>query len=249
MSIELLILVVAWCVILYTGHTMTPDEKETDTDESVRKRIENYVGAMTFKLPSSWEQLPDIGLYMDQVITYLERQLGAFRGPNEEYPITSSMINNYAKAKLIPRTDGKKYGQEHIARLLSVFSLKRVLSVQDIGALFTGLDDEEALRAFYELFREEMGESAERTAEKIKNDLLSGDIALSEDGRLPDGTDAGESDRRNVRKLALQLAIDASVQSFAAEKLLSLVEEKKKPPEKDRDRDKDHDKDRGGAAK
>ncbi|MCE5256157.1 MAG: DUF1836 domain-containing protein [Spirochaetaceae bacterium] len=210
-----------------------------DTNETLKATIGKYAGAMTFKLPAPWDQLPDIGLYMDQVITYLERQLGAFRDPGEEHPITSSMINNYAKAKLIPRTDGKKYTQEHIARLLSVFSLKRVLSVQDIGALFDGLDDEESLRAFYELFRAGMEDSAKHTADTINDDLLAGTDALSEDGFLPDGSDATEVDRRNVRKLALNLAIDASIQSYAAEMLLSLLAARKKYPDRERDKDKD----------
>ena len=209
---------------------------------SLKAIIGQYIAGMTLKFPSAWEQLPDIGLYMDQVITYLERQLSVFRNSDDEYPITPSMINNYAKAKLIPRTDGKKYGQSHIALLLAIFSLKRVLSVQDILALFEGLDDEATLHDFYELFRSKMSESAERTANELKAALLSG---LSEGqtslqgGTLPggqlsdgngasnasDGRDVSDQDRKRIRELALQLAVDASVQSFAAEKLLSLAKE------------------------
>ena len=206
---------------------------------SLKAIIGQYIASMTLKFPASWEQLPDIGLYMDQVITYLERQLSAFRNSDDEYPITPSMINNYAKAKLIPRTDGKKYGQSHIALLLAIFSLKRVLSVQDILALFEGLDDDAALRAFYELFRAKMSESAERTANELKAALLSGlteGQAPSSDGALlganfPDGSegskvsDVSDQDRKRIQELALQLAVDASVQSFAAEKLLSIAKQ------------------------
>lgn len=213
-----------------TGGTIESGAVDQAQASSLKALIEQYIQSMTLKFPSPWEQLPDIGLYMDQVITYLERQLSAFRGPDDEYPITPSMINNYAKAKLIPRTDGKKYGQAHIALLLSIFSLKRVLSVQDILALFEGLDDEATLRDFYELFRSKMSESALRTASELKRSLLSGDEALLSDGhlpdeRLPDEPAALDQDRKRIQELALQLAIDASVQSFAAEKLLSLAKQ------------------------
>ena len=62
-----------------------------------------------------WETLPDIGLYMDQVITLMERTFAPFL-PGAE--ITKSMVNNYVKVELIPRPIGKKYDREHLALLL-----------------------------------------------------------------------------------------------------------------------------------
>ena len=52
-----------------------------------------------------WETLPDIGLYMDQVITLMERSFGRSLPKGE---ITKSMVNNYVKVELIPRPVGKK---------------------------------------------------------------------------------------------------------------------------------------------
>ena len=73
-----------------------------------------------------WETLPDIGLYMDQVITLMERTFAPFL-PGAE--ITKSMVNNYVKVELIPRPIGKKYDREHLALLLVIGVLKQALSM------------------------------------------------------------------------------------------------------------------------
>ena len=41
--------------------------------------------------PDGWDDLPDIPLYMDQVVSYLARQLSGF---GEGDTLTSAMINN-----------------------------------------------------------------------------------------------------------------------------------------------------------
>ena len=42
--------------------------------------------------PDGWEDLPDIPLYMDQVVSYLSRQMACF---GEGEGLTPAMINNY----------------------------------------------------------------------------------------------------------------------------------------------------------
>ena len=44
--------------------------------------------------PASWQELPDIALYMDQIISYMPRQLIHF---DEGEALTSAMVNNYIK--------------------------------------------------------------------------------------------------------------------------------------------------------
>ena len=54
----------------------------------------------------SWEQLPAIELYMDQVIILLNKYV------NTNIPITQSMVNNYVKLKAVPapvKNDMVKY--------------------------------------------------------------------------------------------------------------------------------------------
>ena len=72
------------------------------------------------RLPA-WETLPDFGLYMDQMLTYVAR---AFPGVNGRLDLTSSMINNYVKAGLMDKPSGKKYSRESLAQLLMLVQLK-----------------------------------------------------------------------------------------------------------------------------
>ena len=55
---------------------------------------------LTFHLPR-WHELPSIDLYMDQLISLIERYLAPLSIPDEKI-ITPAMVNNYVKMKLIP---------------------------------------------------------------------------------------------------------------------------------------------------
>ena len=82
--------------------------------------------------PAAWNELPDISLYMDQIISYMPRQLIHF---DDRDALTSAMVNNYIKDGLVPRAEGKRYSPAHLAYLTAVCALKKVLSVRDISNL------------------------------------------------------------------------------------------------------------------
>ena len=84
--------------------------------------------------PDDWDKLPDIPLYMDQVVSYLARQLS---GLGEGDALTSAMINNYMKDGLLERARGKKYDQEHLAYLIAITALKQVMSVREMKVITT----------------------------------------------------------------------------------------------------------------
>lgn len=88
---------------------------------------------LTGQRPDEWDRLPDIPLYMDQVVSYLSRQMICGDGDT----LTSAMINNYIKDGLVERANGKKYGQEHLAYLTAISALKQVLSVREMKVLTT----------------------------------------------------------------------------------------------------------------
>jgi len=172
--------------------------------------LESFLFALESSKPPQWDALPDIGLYMDQVINYLERQIGSLFPPNKEGAITSSMINNYVKAHIIPRAQSKKYSQEHIALLLAAFVLKKALTTQDMSVLLTkGTDSaiDDPYRSFYEHYRGTLLECGKTVAQEIR-------ATLEEE---PFGGDS-------LRPLALKLAVEASIRSLAAEMLLALLE-------------------------
>ena len=78
-----------------------------------------------------YEELPDIGLYMDQLLTYLEINLRPLCQTDEKL-ITASMINNYIKQGIVPTPESKRYNKNHVAYLISICILKRSFSMQDI---------------------------------------------------------------------------------------------------------------------
>lgn len=82
--------------------------------------------------PVEWDQLPDFALYMDQVLSYMDRQVIRFDGDDG---LTSAMVNNYTKSGLAPRAEGKKYSREHLAYFTAICILKRVMSTRDMDLL------------------------------------------------------------------------------------------------------------------
>ena len=82
--------------------------------------------------PVEWEQLPDFALYMDQVLSYMDRQFIRF---DEADTLTAAVVNNYTKSGLVPRAEGKKYNREHLAYLTAICILKRVMSTRDMDML------------------------------------------------------------------------------------------------------------------
>jgi len=87
--------------------------------------------------PIPWEMIPDIGLYMDQVITLITQVYEPLYGRQKDGYLSPSMINNYVKARLIPRPAGKKYNREQIALLLMIVALKQVSTMEDIRVMLT----------------------------------------------------------------------------------------------------------------
>ena len=82
--------------------------------------------------PVPWDQLPDFALYMDQVLSYMDRQVIRF---GDDDALTAAMVNNYTKSGLVPRAAGKRYGREHLAYLTAICVLKHVMSTRDMDLL------------------------------------------------------------------------------------------------------------------
>jgi len=100
-----------------------------------------------------WEQLPQIALYMDQVLLVLGSMLEPFAAG--EAP-TATMINNYVKMKLTPPPEKKKYTREHLAWFFQICLLKKVLSMQEIAILKVHLLDNLTAEAAYDRFCREL---------------------------------------------------------------------------------------------
>lgn len=131
-----------------------------------------------FHLPR-WNELPNIDLYIDQVVCLLEEYLsGYIKNDNEkeEKIITKTMINNYVKQDIIKPPVNKKYNKEHMASLFVIFILKQVYSINDIKKLIGLAMETSPIEQAYNRFCSEL-EKAIRIvfAEKnyVKNSRLS----------------------------------------------------------------------------
>ena len=150
--------------------------------------------------PAAWNELPDISLYMDQVISYLPRQLIHF---DDRDALTSAMVNNYIKDGLVPRAEGKRYAPIHLGYLTAVCALKKVLSVRDIKSLIhSGEDLGMDAEAMYGYFLRKLDQALLDTAENIDPD----------------------AEHMELAKLALTLALRSYANQLACARILDILQ-------------------------
>ncbi|MCR5624185.1 MAG: DUF1836 domain-containing protein [Lachnospiraceae bacterium] len=85
------------------------------------------------------DDLPDMGLYMDQVTTFMNEHLKSSKRFEDDKILTKTMINNYTKNDLLPPPEKKKYSKEHMLLLLYIYYLKNFLSISDIRKIIDPL--------------------------------------------------------------------------------------------------------------
>ena len=119
-----------------------------DETTTARRLAEWEASLQKFHLPD-WDSLPQLGLYMDQVILLLTQYLGPLSRNEEDKPITASIINNYVRLKVMPPPVKKKYSRVHLASLIIICVLKQSLSISDIQRMFPQDHSEEAICLLY----------------------------------------------------------------------------------------------------
>lgn len=125
--------------------------------------------------PVPWDQLPDFALYMDQVLSYMDRQVIRF---DEDDGLTAAMVNNYTKSGLVPRASGKKYGRDHLAYLTAICILKRVMSTRDMDLLIREeLQGERPVSDGYAAFCASLDKALSLTADEIAQRTEPDDLA------------------------------------------------------------------------
>jgi len=115
------------------------------------QRLAAWTTGLEAELPA-WEELPELELYMDQVILLLTKYLQPVCQSGEEKAITASIINNYVRLKLLPPPVKKKYSRVHLAYLMIICTLKQSLSISCIQRLLPEEQEADAVRQLYEDF-------------------------------------------------------------------------------------------------
>ncbi|MGP4064647.1 DUF1836 domain-containing protein [Oceanobacillus sp. M65] len=88
------------------------------------------------------KDIPDIDLYMDQVIQLFEKKFSPTKRNEEEKVLTKTMINNYAKGKLFFPIKNKKYSRDHIMLISMIYQMKGALSIHDVKQTLETLNNQ-----------------------------------------------------------------------------------------------------------
>ncbi|MHC1749195.1 MAG: DUF1836 domain-containing protein [Cellulosilyticaceae bacterium] len=168
--------------------------------------------------------IPNIDLYMDQLITLFEAKLQHTKRCEEDKLLTKTMINNYTKDKLLMPAIKKKYTKHHIILMLLIYDMKQILSINDIKQLLSGIVDdkleEEKLEKIYlayleckKLEKEYFDIGLEKRLETIKEQIEK----------------VGEENSKELEIMLLvqSFIIQASYHKRIAEKLIDYMVESK----------------------
>lgn len=102
---------------------------------SIEKIINDFTTYIQTQHPVASSEMPNIDLYMDQVTTFMEEHLEHCKRFPDDKILTKTMINNYAKNRLLPPPDKKKYSKDHMLFLVFIYYFKNILSISDIQTL------------------------------------------------------------------------------------------------------------------
>lgn len=165
----------------------------------------NYL--QNFRLPA-WEELPDTGLRMVEVVSLVKSWLNYLpEGLREERHVTAAAINNYVRLRAMPRPKMRRYYRIHLAYILMICTLKQGLSLSMIQRLLPNDLAEEELRRRYETYAER---HFRLTAEFARTGLEASLASLDKYGD------------ESARVLIESAAIVSSFSRLMAEKLLLL---------------------------
>ena len=166
------------------------------------------------------EDVPGIDLYMDQVTTFMDRQLGSSKRYEEDKILTKTMINNYAKNHLLPPPEKKKYSKEHLLLLVFIYYFKNILSISDIQSLFAPLTEKyfhtdhaiQLERIYTEVF----------SLEKKQIEALNADLVSKYETAGETFSEASEEDKDFLEMFSFicMLSFDVYVKKHVIEKLI-----------------------------
>lgn len=162
-----------------------------------------------------WEEWPDIDLYMDQVISYLDGYMDSFRIYDDEKLITPSIINNNTKDGVLPKPVKKRYSRSLLSTLLIFCITRQVLSGQELATMLGELTKTENFADVHENFSSVLENQLKYTAEQIRKGT----------------SDASITDRRELAQLAMRFSLEAFAAGVAARKILAELEIKEESDE------------------
>lgn len=117
--------------------------------------------------------IPSIELYVDQIINLHTEKLKEGSTRFYDRQLTKTMINNYAKDRVITPVKGKKYTKEQIIQILTVYTLKGTLSIGEIKRMLSGIcSADKSLVELYDKYTSSK-ENTREYAQKVVEEMLA----------------------------------------------------------------------------
>ena len=189
--------------------------------DNTRKRLSDILHQLAEIDYVHPEDIPNIDLYMDQVLTFLDQELGTVREATEDKAMTKTMINNYTKNQILPSPEKKKYSRDHMLNLIFIYYLKNFLSMKDIKNILDPINkryfgSDEGL-GFYDIYSAMVGYES-----KVANDVTKDIIRkynLSKEAFL----DQDEESRVELQEFTFicELAFDVFVKKMMIEQFVA----------------------------
>ena len=118
-------------------------------DKQTKEQIGDLV--RNFRLPR-YREIPDVGLYLDQVVKYI----GQYLNPVGEAAVTASMISNYVKKGLVDNPVKKQYSEDQLAHIITIALLKQVTPLENIRELYRLQEERYSVEVAYDYFCTEL---------------------------------------------------------------------------------------------
>lgn len=170
--------------------------------------------------------IPNIDLYMDQVTTFMDKQMASSKRYEEDKVLTKTMINNYAKNNLLPSPEKKKYTKEHLLVLTFIYYFKSFLSIKDIEMLLRPVTD----RYFHTDSKLNLTHIYDKVCsfEKDRIDTLKEELKTMYASSSETFSEENEQDREFLQLFSFicTLSFDVYVKKQIIEKLIDSLPEK-----------------------
>ena len=165
------------------------------------------------------KSVPDIDLYIDQMVSCLNAELSLY-AKDGEGPVTKGIVSNYTKHKMIPGPEGKRYSKDHCIFMLLVYYLKGCFSMDQVQRLMKPIlanyssawDDSVDMQAYYKEIL-----NAVRNSEEDFSTQLQGRIRDIKKFLADRGSD---DDISELFLLITTLIMRSNEERYLAEKLL-----------------------------
>ena len=120
-----------------------------------------------------WDELPDISLYLEQVLELVNGNLEKYlEGDKNGRILTQTMVNNYVKHGFIQSPVKKRYDKTALASLIAIAVLKDIFTIKEISQLISLAIDASNPEESYNYFCQLVEETTENVLMQGKQNIL-----------------------------------------------------------------------------